>query len=303
MEPPRGASSHGEIRRPCDPSVRRARRDGAAEDHALRRCVRARASRTRARIPDRDRPNDPTRGSDRSIPSPPIPPVVGIPLPTNDRPRPPPFPSRPRRARRASHRGGTPRRVRALRRPEGREHPARPPDAEEPGVRLRHLRGKVRAERPHSFPAPAPPNGHPSARSPVLPPIARAFDGPIDRHPPFETKPPATASDLTRPPTLVARSVRREDAAEAIKNMRHGELLGRVLRCNYAQAPRGGPAGGTRPRGKTPTRTPPPPPRGRGGGGGGRREEGGRETQWPGSRRTWTERVMMIGIVRGRSKC
>lgn len=196
--PPRGASSHGEIRRPCDPSVRRARRDGAAEDHALRRCVRARASRTRARIPDRDRPNDPTRGSDRSIPSPPIPPVVGIPLPTNDRPRPPAFPSRPRRARRASHRGGTPRRVRALRRPEGREHPARPPDAEEPGVRLRHLRGKVRAERPHSFPAPAPPNGHPSARSPVLPPIARAFDGPLDRSTPpsFETNPPATAPSL-----------------------------------------------------------------------------------------------------------
>ena len=89
--PPRGASSYGEIRRPCDPSVRRARRDGAAEDHALRRCVRARASRTRARIPDRDRPNDPTRGSDRSIPSPPNPPVVGIPLPTNDRPCPLPL--------------------------------------------------------------------------------------------------------------------------------------------------------------------------------------------------------------------
>ena len=111
---------------------------------------------------------------------------------------PAPFPSRPRRARRASHRGGAPRRVRALRRPEGREHPARPPDAEEPGVRLRHLRGKVRAERPHSFPPPAPPNGHPSARSPVLPPIARAFDGPLDRSTPpsFETKPPATSPSL-----------------------------------------------------------------------------------------------------------
>ena len=189
--PPRGASSHGEIRRPCDPSVRRARRDGAAEDHALRRCVRARASRTRARIPDRDRPNDPTRGSDRSIPSPPIPPVVGIPLPTNDRPRPPPFPSRPRRARRASHRGGTPRRVRALRRPEGREHPARPPDAEEPGVRLRHLRGKVRAERPHSFPAPAPRTVILRlARPSFLRSRARSTDLSIDRHPPRSKRNP-----------------------------------------------------------------------------------------------------------------
>ena len=30
-------------------------------------------------------------------------------------------------------------------------------------------------------------------------------------------------------------------------NMHNGELFGRVLRCNYAQAPRGGSAGGTRP--------------------------------------------------------
>jgi peptidyl-prolyl isomerase E (cyclophilin E) len=30
-------------------------------------------------------------------------------------------------------------------------------------------------------------------------------------------------------------------------NMHDGELFGRVLRCNYAQAPRGGSAGGTRP--------------------------------------------------------
>ena len=87
--PPRGASSFGEIRRPCDPSVRRARRDGAAEDHALRRCVRARASRTRARIPDRDRPNDPTRGSDRSIPSPPSRPSSASPSRRTTDPAPP----------------------------------------------------------------------------------------------------------------------------------------------------------------------------------------------------------------------
>lgn len=114
----------------------------------------------------------------------------------------PPFPSRPRRARRASHRGGAPRRVRALRRPEGREHPARPPDAEEPGVRLRHLRGKVRAERPR-FPLQPPRTVILRlARPSFLRSRARSTDLSIDRHPPRSKRNPRDRafSDLTSAP-------------------------------------------------------------------------------------------------------
>lgn len=54
-----------------------------------------------------------------------------------------------RRTRRAGHRGGAARRVSALRRPQGRQHSPRPTDAEEQGIRFRHLHGEVRPATRH----------------------------------------------------------------------------------------------------------------------------------------------------------
>ena len=90
----------------------------------------ARASHTR-RTSDRSSPSSSDRDLTKIEILPPSPP--------------PPPPRRDRRPRRASHGGVPARGVHPVRGSQGREHPARSHDAEEPRVRFRHLRGEVRA--------------------------------------------------------------------------------------------------------------------------------------------------------------
>ena len=98
-----------------------------------------------------------------------------------------------------------------FRRPQGRQHPPRPTDTEEQGIRFRHLHGEVRpATRPMG------------TLSTIAPARSSA----------------STAGSISPLRSFQPMFHRREDAAEAMNNMHNGELYGRVIRCNYAQPQR-----------------------------------------------------------------